>query len=98
LNGVVVPLGDIATHPRCRFTCSILFVLDVESCISSLSYPMTHRPTGNVSFVFTDIEGSVALWEQRPEAMRLALARHDAVLREVIGAHSSYAGNWVMTV
>ena len=84
------PLGDIATHPRYRFTSSILFVLDVEGCISSLSYPMPHPPTGTVSFVFTDIEGSVTLWERHPDAMRLALARHNAVLREVIGAHSGF--------
>jgi predicted ATPase/class 3 adenylate cyclase len=51
---------------------------------------MPQPPTGTVSFVFTDIEGSVTLWEQRPEAMKLALARHDAVLREVIGAHSGF--------
>lgn len=51
---------------------------------------MPHPPTGTVSFVFTDIEGSVSFWEQRPEAMRLALARHNAVLREVFSAHSGF--------
>jgi class 3 adenylate cyclase len=51
---------------------------------------MPHPPSGTVSFVFTDIEGSVTLWDRQPEAMRLALARHNAVLREVIGAHSGF--------
>lgn len=37
-----------------------------------------------VTFLFTDIEGSTRLWEQQPEAMRVALARHDALLREAI--------------
>src|SRR3954471_15744583 len=41
-------------------------------------------PTGAVTFVFTDIEGSTALWEQHPEAMQAALARHDTLLRDVI--------------
>src|SRR5579884_1029708 len=41
-------------------------------------------PTGTVTFLFTDIEGSTKLWEQYPEAMRQALARHDALLRETI--------------
>src|SRR5262249_38180638 len=36
--------------------------------------------------LFTDIEGSTKLWEQHPEAMRLALARHDALLRAAIEA------------
>ncbi|SRR5579884_626936 len=42
------------------------------------------RPTGTVTFLFTDIEGSTRLWEQHPEAMRSALARHDALLRQAI--------------
>ena len=39
----------------------------------------TSLPTGTVTFLFTDIEGSTRLWEQHPEAMRAALARHDAL-------------------
>jgi class 3 adenylate cyclase len=45
------------------------------------------RPTGTVTFLFTDIEGSTALWEQHPDAMRHALAQHDAILRDVIEAN-----------
>ena len=41
-------------------------------------------PTGTVTFLFTDIEGSTTLWEQYPEAMQVALARHDALLRQAI--------------
>ena len=44
-------------------------------------------PTGTVTFLFTDIEGSTQLWEQRPEAMQAALTRHDALLRQAIEAH-----------
>ena len=36
------------------------------------------------TYLFTDIEGSTRLWEQEPERMRLALARHDAILRAAI--------------
>jgi predicted ATPase/class 3 adenylate cyclase len=39
------------------------------------------------TFLFTDIEGSTPLWEQYPEAMRLALAEHDALLRGAIESH-----------
>src|ERR687883_302169 len=46
---------------------------------------MTSLPTGTVTFLFTDIQGSTALWEQHPQAMRLALARHDALV-EASGA------------
>jgi predicted ATPase/class 3 adenylate cyclase len=48
---------------------------------------MPELPTGTVTFLFTDIEGSTRRWEQHPEAMRSALARHDALLRSVITAH-----------
>ena len=41
-----------------------------------------------VTFLFTDIEGSTRLWEQHPDAMRAALARHDALVRQsVAGRH-----------
>ena len=43
------------------------------------------RPsTGTLTFLFTDLEGSTRLWEQFPDAMQVALRRHDAILREAI--------------
>jgi len=48
---------------------------------------MTALPTGTVTFLFTDIEGSTRLLEARPEAYRAALARHDAILTRAIEAH-----------
>lgn len=36
------------------------------------------------AFLFTDIESSTRLWEEHPESMRSALARHDAILRRAI--------------
>jgi len=44
-------------------------------------------PSGTVTFLFTDIEGSARLWEERPQAMHAGLARHDALLRQVIADH-----------
>jgi len=45
---------------------------------------MAVPPTGMVTFLFTDIEGSTALWEDNPEAMKDTLARHDEILRHTI--------------
>src|SRR5512138_1055695 len=52
---------------------------------------MADLPTGTVTFLFTDIEGSTPLWESEPEQMRLALARHDAILRTAIANHGGHA-------
>jgi predicted ATPase/class 3 adenylate cyclase/Tfp pilus assembly protein PilF len=43
-------------------------------------------PTGTVTLLFTDIEGSTPLWEQMPADMQLAVAQHHAILRSVIEA------------
>jgi len=48
-------------------------------------------PSGVVTFLFTDIEGSTRRWESDAEGMRVALAAHDEVLRGVIEAH----GGWL---
>jgi predicted ATPase/class 3 adenylate cyclase len=45
---------------------------------------MAELPTGTVTFLLTDIEGSTRLWEEDPETMRSALARHDALLTKGI--------------
>ena len=45
---------------------------------------MPDLPTGTVTFLFTDIEGSTTHWEQQREAMQAVLARHDTLLREAI--------------
>ena len=45
---------------------------------------MTELPTGTVTFLFTDLEGSTRLWEEHPDAMQRALARHDEILRDAI--------------
>lgn len=47
-------------------------------------------PVGTVTFLFTDIVGSTTLWELQREAMRVALARHDALLRQCIEQHGGY--------
>src|SRR5437016_1050741 len=38
-------------------------------------------PNGTVTFLFTDIERSSQLWEQHGDAMRMTLARHEAIVR-----------------
>jgi class 3 adenylate cyclase len=51
---------------------------------------MVELPSGTVTFLFTDLESSTRLWEEFPDAMRGALARHDAILRDGVAAHEGH--------
>src|SRR6516162_41430 len=46
--------------------------------------------SGTVTFLFTDIEGSTRLWEEHPEAMSKALARHDTILVEAVDSSGGH--------
>src|SRR5918997_5438575 len=50
----------------------------------------TSPPTGTVTFLFTDIEGSTKLWESHPEVMQIDLVRHDEILRGTIETHGGF--------
>jgi predicted ATPase/class 3 adenylate cyclase len=45
------------------------------------------QPNLVTTFLFTDIEGSTRLWEEEPERMRPALARHDHLARAAVENH-----------
>ena len=47
-------------------------------------------PSGVVTFLFTDVEGSTRRWETDAAAMRAALVAHDEVLRTSIEAHDGF--------
>jgi predicted ATPase/class 3 adenylate cyclase len=46
-----------------------------------------HPPSGTVTFLLTDLEGSTRMWEQDPDAMKAAMARHDDLLEKAIAAN-----------
>ncbi len=47
-------------------------------------------PSGTVTFLFTDIEGSTKLAQQYPDAMPALLARHHEILNQSIHTHNGY--------
>jgi predicted ATPase/class 3 adenylate cyclase len=47
-------------------------------------------PSGVVTFLFTDIEGSTRRWEADAQSMRAALVAHDEALRVAIEGHGGY--------
>ncbi len=51
---------------------------------------MNHHPSGTVTFLFTDIEGSTKLAQEYPDAMPSLLARHNEILKQAIDAHNGF--------
>jgi class 3 adenylate cyclase len=47
-------------------------------------------PSGTVTFLFTDVEGSTRLWDGHPAEMRVALERHDTIVRGVVDRHDGF--------
>ncbi|MFI5509816.1 LuxR family transcriptional regulator [Mycobacterium sp. NPDC051804] len=59
---------------------------------SSWKYPdigadMSELPTGTVTLLLADVEGSTRLWETQPEAMKSAVERLDQTLSQAVAAH-----------
>src|SRR5579864_2830559 len=52
--------------------------------------PSVSLPTGTVTFLFSDIEGSTQRWESHRAAMDAAVKRHDAVMRSAIEQHNGF--------
>jgi class 3 adenylate cyclase len=47
-------------------------------------------PSGTVTFLLTDLEGSTRLWAQDPDAMRAAMARHDELLEKAVAKNQGF--------
>jgi predicted ATPase/class 3 adenylate cyclase len=47
-------------------------------------------PSGTITFLFSDIEGSTKRWEAHGDAMRAAVESHDALLRSIFEHHGGY--------
>jgi predicted ATPase/class 3 adenylate cyclase len=69
---------------------------DIASpCYSRLEHKedaqqMAELPTGTVTFLFTDVEGSTKLWERYPQEMGANMARHDELLRTVMESSGGF--------
>ena len=48
------------------------------------------RPSGTITFLFTDIEQSTRRWDEQPDLMRQQLADHDAALKQAVGSAGGF--------
>lgn len=51
-------------------------------------HPSQVMPTGTLTFLFTDIEGSTGLWDRYPQQMRVAIVRHDILIESAVEQNS----------
>ncbi|MGA8534468.1 MAG: tetratricopeptide repeat protein [Candidatus Tumulicola sp.] len=62
----------------------------MEHAREPIRVPVGPFPTGTVTLLFSDIEGSTQHWQRQREAMALALRRHDDLVRTAIEAHGGH--------
>ncbi len=55
--------------------------------VSSMLWSGPTLPTGTLTFLFSDVEGSTRRWEEHEQEMRALIARHDALLGGIVAAH-----------
>ena len=53
-------------------------------------YPPLKIPEGEVTIIYTDVQGSTALWEADPLAMKKATDIHDTIIRKCYADHGGY--------
>jgi class 3 adenylate cyclase len=61
-----------------------------RSAASNDSVIVPELPTGALTLLFTDIEGSIRRCEEHPAAMQGALAEHDRILRSAIESNGGF--------
>lgn len=80
-----------AFHDSTQPSLSALSLSSSASGLPIVSISLDALPDGTVTFVFTDVEGSTALWEEAPEPMMEALNQHDDLISTAIEAHGGFS-------
>ena len=48
---------------------------------------MTDLPSGTITYLFTDVDGSTPLWQQHPDEMKGVMASHDSLIMSAVEAN-----------
>jgi predicted ATPase/DNA-binding SARP family transcriptional activator len=80
---------ELGVEPEAETT-ALANQLRVQPHAERLPVTDSRPPTGTVTFLFTDIEGSTRLWEEHPQAMRLAFAQQESIVRQACERHGGY--------
>jgi predicted ATPase/class 3 adenylate cyclase len=61
--------------------------MDALGAVQRVAGEFGGRPSGTVTFLFTDIEGSTERWDRYRDAMARALRAHDEIMRAAVAKH-----------
>jgi predicted ATPase/class 3 adenylate cyclase len=78
---------EAAARPPARVGTSTAAGMPDLGAVAAGADPGAELPSGTLTFLLTDIEGSTTLWEQHPAAMQGAIARHDTLMDEVLARY-----------
>ena len=73
-------LQELPVRPNGRFRLRLECAGVGADPLATEQEAMPPPPSGTVTFLFTDIEGSTRLWQEHADAMPVALRRHHAIL------------------
>ena len=91
--GIEPEAATVALYERIRGRPATKAILDAAATEKGAilgEKPGVPAPSGTVTFLFTDIEGSTQLWEHQREPMKRAFARQEAIIREVMAGWGGY--------
>jgi len=74
------PECGVEAAPEARFCLSCGHQLSGEAVQQAES----ELPTGLITYLFTDVQGSTPLWQQYPQEMRTVMSRHDSILASAV--------------
>ncbi len=85
-------LDELGIQPSADITKLERMILEQDAALDRPRPPTRSReavrpPSGIVSFLLTDVEGSTRSWDRAPRSMASALTRHDELIREIMDEH-----------
>ncbi len=78
------------TQNRHRLSSVVYRLSSLRKPYSKKVFSMPGIPSGTITFLFTDIEGSTKRWERNPQEMGVTLARHDELLSKAVEVNGGY--------
>jgi predicted ATPase/DNA-binding SARP family transcriptional activator len=80
-------VDELGMEPGPELQSLLKRILQQESGLAATEVAVAPLPSGTMTFLLTDLEGSTRRWDRNPSAMRQAMEIHDSVLARAIDSH-----------